>query len=217
MISVLLPSRGRPKLLAESLTSLQNLASSGYLLEYLVAYDPDDVTTASVAQAHGCKTTRAPERWGYYELGKYYNLLTAKAIGDWLLLWNDDALMTTPGWNRIIEIQHPHILVVDLHTDLTDMAVCAFPAVHSRAVEAVGYFCPPETSHSDSYWQDVGRRTGRIAPVNVHVHHDRYDLTGNNNDTVYQEGRDQYRSDEYYGPVVQARIATDVIKIGELP
>lgn len=200
-------------MLKSSLHTLQSNASSGYPVEYLVAYDPDDPTTKATALDCGAKAIGAPERWGYNELGKYFNLLANNAAGDWLLLWNDDAIMTTPGWNRIIDTIPAGYAVADLHTSMSAAAVCAFPAVHRSAVECLGYYCPPETSHTDSFWQDVGRKTSTIHPVAVHVYHDRYDLTGNNNDDVFQESRTQYRSEEYYGPVVQARIAEDAERL----
>jgi hypothetical protein len=39
---------------------------------------------------------------GYDSLHEYYNELASKATGDWLMLWNDDAVMETEGWDEKI-------------------------------------------------------------------------------------------------------------------
>lgn len=207
VISVLCPSRCRPALLRRSIRSLQERESSAHPVEYLIFADYDDPDTNEVAWSLGLRGVSG-HRYGYAHLDRYYNQLAKIALGSWLLLWNDDALMSTSAWNEHIESLPDSVLVADLHTDMSDNGVCAFPCVRARAVDIIGDWSP-HTSHSDSYWQDLGRLTGTLHPVPVHVIHDRFDLTGNNDDATYRESRGAYRSEEYYSAETQAKIRVD--------
>src|SRR5690606_8725158 len=101
-IFVLLPSRGRPGPLVESVASLRELADDPARIEVLVAVDPDDPDTAQAARDCEAEAWRAPERFGYARLHEYVNALAHQAGGDWMLLWNDDARMRTRGWDSRI-------------------------------------------------------------------------------------------------------------------
>ena len=39
------------------------------------------------------------DRLGYKNLHEYMNALWVQASGEWLMLWNDDALMETKDWD----------------------------------------------------------------------------------------------------------------------
>ena len=94
MISVLVPSRERPELLARSLDSL----GEGDL-EVLVRVDEDDPRLEGYSRFPGLIVG---PRHGYRRLNHYYNELAERARGDWLLLWNDDSFMETPDWIDIV-------------------------------------------------------------------------------------------------------------------
>lgn len=209
LISVLLPSRARPGLASESMKSLvENMSDINY--EILLAVDPDDAHNYE----HFQYMWVAPERWGYGQLHKYYNALAEQARGDWLLLWNDDALMETPEWDTTLRALPDSILVADLQSQHSP-GLCCFPAVRKRAVEAVGGFSP-HTPHCDTYWQDIGRETGTIQSVGIRVNHRRFDVSGENADVTYREGQSSYKTSEYYGPQVQSLIAQDIATIRRL-
>jgi len=203
-VSVLCPSRGRPDLLA---ASLRSLGADDPAVEVWVAADDDDPGTVDVALSYAATVIVSPRR-GYHRLHGYYNSMAAQAAGDWLLLWNDDAQMITDGWVGLLTAVPDGMLVADLRSQLSP-GLCCFPAVRREAVRAVGGFSP-HTPHCDTYWQDMGRALGRIQAVPIDVHHDRYDLTGNNADRTWQEGQSGYRSSEYYSPPIQAAIAADI-------
>lgn len=203
LVSILLPSRARPGLAVESMKSLvDNMSDINY--EILLAVDPDDAHNYE----HFQYMWVAPERWGYGQLHLYYNALAEQARGEWLLLWNDDALMETPEWDTTLRALPQDVLVADLQSQHSP-DLCCFPAVRRRAVEAVGGFSP-HTNHCDSYWQDIGRATDTIRAVDIHVNHRRFDVTGENRDEVFLEGQSNYRGHEYYGPRIQALIAEDI-------
>lgn len=173
MISVLCPSRRRPAALAESVSSLMGKASHPALVQVLVAADPDDPATASAAAAAGVVCWAAPERYGYEGLHRYYNHLATLAHGEWLLIWNDDALMRTEGWDQVIEAEEPAVLwpSANHHRELNLFP--AWPAAWTRAMGHVS-LC----SNVDTWLMEAGQMAGRHRKIPVEIFHDRDNVTG---------------------------------------
>jgi hypothetical protein len=164
----------------------------------------------------GCNAI-VTERFGYSRLHLYCNLLANKARGQWMMLFNDDAVMSTKNWDSVIYNLPESILVADLESVHTAYGLCCFPVVRRWAVEVVGGFSL-HTPHTDTYWQDVGRATGTIQQVPVFVMHERADITGQNNDQTRADMvADGFRSSqEYFGEHIQKLIRADIIKLTKL-
>lgn len=186
MISVLLPSRGRPGSLASSTRELLELASQPDDVQVLVAIDPDDDATAAAVLAPQVRLAVAPERYGYHGQQHYYSLLLATVSPDarWLMNWNDDARMLTAGWDEIIRSQEPAVLwPAANHAP----HACTFPAWPRAWSDALGHVTP--TPHVDTYLQRLGEALGLLVKIPVEVLHDRADVTGGHDDATYAEGR----------------------------
>ncbi|MFB4265322.1 glycosyltransferase family 2 protein [Nonomuraea sp. GTA35] len=204
-ISVLLPSRGRPQALHESVASLRTLTDKPRRVEVLVAADPDDHDTIAAAEAIDATVWVAPRRYGYAHLHRYVNALAELASGDWLLLWNDDARMLTTGWDsRTVEA--PHGVLWPAHNGSPYLNV--FPIVHARLVAMWGHFSL--SPHCDSWVQDIADAAGIHHHIDVAVLHDRYDLTGGHNDQTYREAKAGYRTSDYHSPLMVARRQRDI-------
>jgi hypothetical protein len=177
-------------MLRRSVTSLRSLAHYPEHVIVHVAADFDDPATAFEAGALETDCLVTSRRYGYDELHIYYQQLAARSKGEWLLVWNDDAIMLTQDWDVVLDELPGSVLVADLQSHHSPM--CCFPAARKRAVDIIGRFCS-DNPHVDSFWQDVGRGTGTIAVVPIHVHH------------AQVAGRpgwgDQH---DYYGPAHQA-------------
>jgi hypothetical protein len=188
VISVLIPSRRRDLALAASIDSLHACAASpGRIgVEYLVAADPDDYSTIVTAEACGARTWTAPERYGYQRLHEYYNHLAAMASGAWLLMWNDDTRMLTPGWDQIIEAQ-TRDTVLWPHARGHGTLSNPFPAWPAWWTRATGRVSP--VMHPDTHIQGIGRALGKARRISVEISHDRPDITGRPADQTYAEGR----------------------------
>ncbi len=211
-ISVLLPSRGRPESLARSIRSLLEKATVPGRVHILVGFDVDDPTTGRTALGCGAHPVQFEHRHGYHQLHRYVNRLAEHATGDWLLLWNDDATMTTEGWDSAI-IAHDETvpLVLSLSSTGYGHRLCCFPAISRALHERLGHLsCSP---HIDTWIQDLGRATGCLRDIQVHVHHDRHDLTGGHDDQTRAEALAGYRTDEFYGPVMQSLLRADIERI----
>lgn len=183
MISVLCPSRGRPDSLATSAASLLQLADDPARVEILVAIDPDDTSYEQFAYP-SVKVWVAPERYGYSQLHRYANELLKFAAGDWLLNWNDDAVMLTQGWDSIVEAQPPAVLWPGHNHDQypCNNIFPIWPAAWSRHIGHVSL-----NTHMDTWWQIIGDQAGGQRHIPVQVRHDRFDLTGLHNDQTYAE------------------------------
>ncbi len=168
VIGVLLPSRGRPALLARSITSLRDCAADPAQFRVHVGADVDDQETVKVVAAAGAQVMLFA-RQGYDRLHVYYNQLAAGVDADWLLVWNDDAVMLTEGWDDVLGRLPRSVLVADLQSHHSPM--CCFPAVRCEAVAAVGTFSS-DNPHVDSFWEVVGNLSGTIAAVPIEVRHE---------------------------------------------
>lgn len=208
MISMLCPSRNRPDSLRCSLDSLLENADEPDQVELLVAIDPDDSVTVEMLTGYDCPNSIVwvtSERFGYARLNEYYEGLYQRSSGERVVLWNDDAIMTTRGWDAEIEAMDPAILVGDLQNNLSPEFVC-FPAVHRNAVEALGSYTL-SSPHVDSLWQDVGRALGVVRPVDVYVQHNRPDLVGGPFDQTYLDGRAGLAHQHYFSTEFQAELS----------
>lgn len=165
MISVLCPSRGNPALLDRSVWSLRETAAGE--LQILAAIDPDEADLYAGADiCPGTEFWVAPERYGYDRLHVYYQRLAELALGDWLLIWNDDATMLTIGWDAQIMALPPEIHVADVRSP--HYPLCCFPAVRRAAVEALGKFST-DTPHVDTFWGDIGETAGVLQRISAYA------------------------------------------------
>ena len=191
-ISLLLATRKRPEMLKRSLFSLIDNATDPSRIEMMLGFDDDDQETVEWAQenilpeldARGVEyVIMSFERLGYIRLNEYYNELALNADGDWLLFWGDDAIMETQGWDdRILDHDGQfHVLRVKTHNE---HPLAIFPIVPKEWVELFGYFSPH--SLNDNWISQVAYMANRLENIEVTVTHDRFDLTGNNNDENFQ-------------------------------
>jgi hypothetical protein len=181
-ISVLCPTRHRPELLRRSYESLVNLAADPGQVELMTATDPDD-SDFEAGHPYDMEQTiwwTAPERYGYQRLHEYYNALARYARGQWLMLWNDDAVMLTPGWDAVIHAQQPGVL-----WPLADYApgINTFPLLPAAWAHHLGHVSLDQSA--DMWVYEIGRLTGTQRRIPVTVLHERVmDQTSAERDAV---------------------------------
>ena len=202
MISVLAPSRGRPEPLRRSVQSLGRGD-----IEVLVRVDEDDPRLDDYLALPGMDVIVGPHH-GYGALHRYYNELAERATGEWLLIWNDDCIMQTRGWTRVVRRFEGKMAVLnpDTNHDNWEIDMNVFPIFPRRMVELMGHVSL--SAHNDSWIEFVGRDAGIMVRVPIVVLHDRADLTGANHDETY-EGR-QIRHDEFHSPEMEELRARDI-------
>lgn len=192
------PTRRRWELLFGSLASLRDLADAPSQVEYLVAHDSDDVPP-DLDWSPSVKFWQAPERYGYAGLHYYYNQLALLARGDWLFLWNDDAVMHTRGWDTVVVNHKPAHLFTRHDGPMHCNAFPIWPAewTHILGHVSLGCFC-------DSWLQWIAEQLGTQQQVDIYLTHQ------TPNDLTFIEGRG--RNPVQYG--LEPLLAEDVQRLG---
>lgn len=191
-ISVLLPSRGRTKMLDDSLTSLIKLADDPSKIEFLLAFDNDDVASskyfvdviAPKLVAHQCKyyVYEFP-KLGYAYLHEYLNKLGKYALADWWVFWNDDAIMIDQGWDTVITSQENKFCIQAFDTH-NKHPYSIFPIVPRTWFETLGYLS--QHPLNDAYISQIAWLLDIMVQIPIKVEHQRFDLTGKNKDATFE-------------------------------
>jgi len=203
-ISVLIPSRGRKELLEKSIESLLSNATGE--LEVLVRLDDDDPVELSMNGNSSRVFVAKGARFGYRLLHEYYNEMAAKATGDWLVLWNDDAVMETHGWDEKIRAVGGGLKVLNATGPLN-----LFPIFTKKLYDLLGHVSLQ--THCDSWLQVVSRMNGIEQPVDIRINHLRETI----DDERKSESLAAYSvtSPEFYARQYQAKLYEDVKKVKE--
>jgi ribosomal protein S15P/S13E len=192
-ISFLLPTRGRTAALKQSIESLLSLADMPRTIQICIGFDRDDVATYDYFVEHiqplfdqyqAGYVVMKFNPMGYANLHKYSNTL-AKHTGnsDWLIIWNDDTVMQTPGWDTVIQSRTGQFKLLAFHTH-QDHPYSIFPVVPRKWYELLDYISPHPSQDAwvsqQAYMLDIWER------IPVNVLHDRHDITGNNADDTFK-------------------------------
>lgn len=211
-ISVIIPTRRRFELCCKSLDSLFSKATHPEKIEVMIGYDNDDVETANQIKEYykGKENIKFYEypRFGYKYLNKYVNDLSSKATGDWLFLWNDDAIMTTYNWDDIVYEYNDMFCCICPMSNIGYTGL--FPIIPKKWVELTGHFSL--NCSNDTWVEDIARILEiYVNEYRIYIMHDREDLTGNNNDSTYIER--VYDSEYYYSDEQKDARKNDANKI----
>ena len=190
-IAIVLPTRGRTAALSRSVISLFNRVVDKGTVQIILGFDEDD----TVGLEHFEKElepwlidknipyeAQVFEPLGYARLNEYVNAMAITSDADWIVFWNDDAVMETTGWDRIISSHTGEFKLLAFHTH-RDHPYSIFPIVPREWLDTLGYLSPHQINDcwlsQQAFLIDVWER------IEVYVTHDRYDLTGNNQDATY--------------------------------
>jgi hypothetical protein len=191
-IAVLLPTRGRTVALTRSVMSLVNRIQDLSKIELLLGFDDDDEvgiqhftdSLEPLLQERGVNYTAIGfEPLGYLRLNEYVSELARQSDAAWLMFWNDDAVMESQNWDRAIMSYQGQFKCLAVHTH-REHPYSIFPIVPRAWLDVFGYMSPHQLSDAwisqISYMLDIWER------IDVWVEHDRFDLTGNNDDETYR-------------------------------
>lgn len=106
LLSVLIPTRGRPRQLWDAVDSLLRGMEDPRQIEFLLKCDDDDQPTLDMLERlgeglkqHGSclKVDISPRGRGYADIGTHLDYLASQSCGDFIVNWIDDArLLTAP-------------------------------------------------------------------------------------------------------------------------
>jgi hypothetical protein len=217
-VAVLLPTRGRTDALDKSVYSVIDTAADYSRVQILLAFDRDDTAGLDHFNNH----LRADldnrkvnykalvfDRLGYININKYYNELAKHADANWLFIWNDDAFMSTRGWDQIVEKYNGQLKILKVHTH-NEHPYSIFPIVPHVWVDLLGYLSGHQMI--DAWISQIAYMMDLIEIVDIDVTHDRHDLTGNNADATFKgrtwlEGKPQDPADFHHPSVTMRRMA----------
>ena len=212
-ISILLPTRKRTQTLIKSISSILTSCADSSNIEILIAYDEDDdeskdffstVWADFIAQSNATSRVFESQRHGYLKLYKYVNFLAAQASGDWLMFWNDDAIMLSENWDQKILENENWFGLLRMPCANMNHPFALFPIIPKDWLNLFGQVSP--VNHSDWWIYHVTLPMNRIKNIDALVFHDRADVTGNNNDLTYKEqsygadGKDPSNPEDYSHP-----------------
>ena len=220
-ISVLLATRQRPDMLEKSIDSLLSNVSDSRNVEILLGVDNDDQETIDHIQNDDFQTKMQDtynvdiqavlfERLGYKNLHEYMNTLWAQANGEWLMLWNDDALMETKDWDLEIGKYDDKFALLKFNQVNHKHPYALFPVIPTDWCRLIGQFSL--NAQNDAWLNLIAKPLGIIHNIPVDVVHDRFDLTGNNDDEIfrsreYAEGNPQDPKDLMHVNMIKTRDA----------
>ena len=188
LVSILLPSRQRGQMVLKSIKSLYDTATHPDKIQLLLKIDSDDIDSyipilgdISKITNNNYKLVISDKLEGYFSLNVHYNDLCGVSNGEFLLLWNDDALMDTQDWDATIQNYTNKLCVIQTSNNHFPWI---FPFIHTKLYELCGYLSPHFAN--DTWIHDFAQTFDiEVYEPNVLMIHDRYDVTGNNNDSRY--------------------------------
>lgn len=200
-VSVILPTRRRIEKLDASLKSLYEHAEGEF--ELLIGADNDDMETVNfIVENYPDAKILLVKRMGYTALHRYVNKLSYMAEGNWLFLWNDDALIRTKGWDKKIgeesgfSVLCPRCNQYDYKPSHNNL----FPIVPKQWLELLGYFSL--SPQNDSFVQHTSNRAGIAKDIDIEIEHRHYSVTGEAMDEVASEVVYEPEFHERYGAVM---------------
>ena len=227
-ISILLPTRKRTEAVIKSVGSLLSQAADPTRIELLIAYDDDDEESREffsttwfpfVEQCGATTKVFESERHGYLRLYKYVNMLAEQASGDWIMFWNDDALMLTEKWDDEIVKHTGFFGLLRMPCVTMNHPFALFPIIPREWVDFFGRVSP--VNHSDWWIYHVTATVGRMINIPVNVYHDRADVTGGNNDETFKEqsyaadGKDPTNPEDYSHPERRKDLEQWILKLAQ--
>lgn len=134
LISIILPTRGRPKLALSFMNSLVDMADHPDHIEIVAIVDDDDQTGDLIdfGRCHFLKVTTRRQT-----MGMYNQLGVSHSRGSIIALGNDDVIVKTKGWDttyrKIHDQYHDHIYLAYPNDKNKGSLLCTFP-FFSRAL-----------------------------------------------------------------------------------
>lgn len=192
-IAVILPTRKRSDMLESSLMSLLDNAADPSRIQFLIAFDDDDVDSTNYFKTNiGPKLSAAGAGWlavefsryGYGRLHKYLNQLSEFTSAHWIFVWNDDAQMLSKDWDLRISENNGEFKCLRIPTH-NSHPYAIFPILPREWFLFFGYLSLHQLS--DAWISQICYILGIMKNINVDVIHDRHDLTGNNLDETFEQ------------------------------
>ena len=207
LISILLPTRGRPNFMETMIFSAIDLAKDKNNLEFILNMDFDDHDShKKLAEIHskfnnvtGIMGTRTPT--GIVNLSAMWNECYRLSRGSIAMHAGDDIIFRTQDWDEVVrnkfnEYEDKIIFAYgdDGNPDYRneDNSRSTFGThgfLHRNWIHAVGYFVPPyfSSDYNDTWLNEVSRLINRDVYIDILTEHMHPSLGKHDWDTTHQE------------------------------
>lgn len=191
MIDLLIPSRGRPGRLMQTLESVMITVSDSNSVEFYFFVDFNEFDSYRHFEEVGTILSGANGT-----LSSYWNHLYKFGKGSILFHGSDDILFETDGWDKIVIDhfkKHPESLLYgkDGHQDEN----CPTHSFTSRsAADKIGYFVPPyfEADFNDVWLREVYKKAGRLFyNPDLMIRHNHVNVNPKLNDDTYEIAKER--------------------------
>jgi len=194
MISIILPSSGRTDMCIEAVKSLYRKASDPMNIEVIVRYDDQDIESLSrIEELPDYPTMRfmvGSRMHGYISLHDMANEGCMRAQGGYLCSWNDDCLILTQDWDKLVEecAKPDEFKIMHIATGTQ------FPFITRAVYDTLGYFAL-DTAYDD-YIAYIGKLCNIEVRLPIYIDHEYHkgDRVGDDNDEQSPYIRDKFRS-----------------------
>jgi glycosyl transferase/beta-hydroxylase protein BlmF len=204
MISLLVPSRGRPQAFQQMVQSALATATHDRRVEVVARLDDDDraINDYYWEMSPQVRFNTGPRML----LSDCWNECYERATGPILMHAGDDIRFTTPGWDQQVReafaASQDKILLVqgdDLSPNREALATHGF--LHRRWVETVGYFLPPLFScdWNDVWLTEIADALERRVMLPFVTEHQHYSFGKRPADKTDQEREQRGRDDDVVG------------------
>lgn len=141
-IAILIPSRGRPRLLSAAITALKEMESGENDVTYVVGFDKDDPETGKISekfQFHKVESLLISE--SILTIGGIWNYLASDIGADIYSCMIDDALPISPHWDRVmVNMAKKHQAFTWL--EISSPGNAGYPTCTRKWLDACGYIVP---------------------------------------------------------------------------
>jgi hypothetical protein len=173
---VIVPTRGRPENVARLEKAREETGTTR--ADFLYIVDHDDPEAVEYAKLELNRLIILHER---LRLGGTLNWAARKYAGvyDAIGFMGDDHLPRTESWDlRILEaldvgaVRDPRVVYGNDLLQGENLPTAVF--MHSRIIQALGYFCPPDQVHLylDNFWKELGQElNGLVYLPDVVIEH----------------------------------------------
>lgn len=214
IISVLCPSRDRPRMALDFYQSVMRTANYKRNIEVLFYLDDDDPSLERYRELFDVYENCALVIGEALPLSTHWNVLLERSRGDIIIMSNDDVVYLTHGWDEILLEK-----VVGYEDELycawfddgraevrkknkEERNFCSFPIVSRRWCEVVGYLTPGlfHRIYNDNWISDLAEKISRqkyVPSVMTRHYHKRDDETAKRARADGQNAKDEttYTSD----------------------
>ena len=213
-ISILIPSKNRPKSLQDLCNSLFDNAENPDKIEVLVYFDFDDqhlqenlnyFEKLNSKYSNSSKVIVGPK----LILSDYPNKLLKIASSDIFMNLGDDMRCKTSNWDTtIINAMGEYedkITFVHFDDGYWGPELATHHVIHRKYVECLGYFYPPifDFGYSDTWMFEVAKKVGRAVYLPILFEHLHYSLGKSEFDQTYKDKLDS-NPNEIYGDLFRA-------------